>query len=93
MTDDPNAPAFRVEPDLPPLRYADLREKAKEKKPDILFNKSFNKAMKKVKSNTKLCQANYLDPHKKAGPKKDFYTMEAVDVLVEEYERIEAAKK
>ena len=49
--------------------------------------------MKKVKSNTKLCQANYLDPHKKAGPKKDFYTMEAVDVLVEEYERIEAAKK
>lgn len=70
VTDDPNAPAFRVEPDLPPLRYADLRLKAKEKKPDIVFNSLFNAAMRKVKADPKLCQANYLDPHKKAGQKK-----------------------
>ena len=37
VTDDPNAPEYRVKPDLPPLRYADLRVKAKEKKPDILY--------------------------------------------------------
>ena len=54
VTDDPNAPAFRVEPDLPPLRYDDLRMKAKEKKPDIRFNGVFNAAMKLVKSNPKL---------------------------------------
>ena len=90
VTDDPNAPEFRVTPDLPPLRYKDLRTKAKEKKPDILFNGKFNEAMKKVKSDAKLCQANYLDPHKKSGQKKEFYALEAVDVLVAEYERLEA---
>lgn len=90
VTDDPNAPAFRVEPDLPPLRYADLRLKAKEKKPDIVFNSLFNAAMRKVKADPKLCQANYLDPHKKAGQKKEFYSIEAVDVLIAEYERLEA---
>jgi hypothetical protein len=90
VTDDPNAPAFRAESDLPPLRYADLRTKAKEKKPSILFNAVFNKAMKKVKADPKLCQVNYLDPHKKTGQKKEFYTLEAVDVLIAEYERLEA---
>ena len=89
VTDDPNAPAFRVEPDLPPLRYADLRMKVKEKKPDIVFNNMFNNAMKKVKADPKLCQANYLDPHRKAGQKKEFYSVEAVDVIIEEYERLE----
>ena len=90
VTDDPNALAYRVEPDLPPLRYADLRLKAKEKKPDILFNSVFNAAMRIVKADPKLCQANYLDPHKKSGQKKEFYSIEAVDVLIAEYERLEA---
>lgn len=90
VTDDPNAPAFRVEPDLPPLRYADLRAKAKERKPDILFNGTFNAAMKVVKADPKLCQANYLDPHKKSGQKKEFYALAAVDTLIAEYERLEA---
>lgn len=90
VTDDPNAPVCRVEPDLPPLRYADLRAKAKDRKPDIRFNATFNKAMKVVKADQKLCQANYLDPHKKSGQKKEFYALEAVDVLIAEYERLEA---
>ena len=93
ITDDPNGPAFRVEPDLPPLRYADLKAKVKEKKPDIKFNGTFNAAMKAVKGNSQLCQANYLDPHKKSGQKKDFYAFEAVDVLIAEYERLEAEKE
>lgn len=90
VTDDPNAPAFRVEPDLPPLRYSDLRAKAKERKPDILFNGTFNAAMKVVKADSKLCQVNYLDPHKKSGQKKEFYALAAVDALIAEYERLEA---
>jgi len=90
VTDDPNAPAFRVETELPPLRYRDIKEKAKEKRPDIKFGKTFNKAMKVIKANPSFCQPNYLDPHNKTGTKKDFYTLTAVDALLEEYKRLEA---
>ena len=90
VTDDPNAPIYRVEPDLPPLRYQDLRKRAKEKKPSIKFGKTFNAAMDKIKSNTTLCQPNYLDPRNKTGTKKKFYALAAVDELVAEYERLEA---
>ena len=90
VTNDPNAPALRVEPDLPPLRYSDLQARAREKKPDIKFNSTFNAAMKIVKANPQLCQSNYLDPHKKSGQKKDFYALAAVDMLIAEYERLEA---
>ena len=89
-TDDPNAPAMRVKPDLPPLRYSDLRQKVKEKKPDIKFGKTFNEAMKKIKANKGYCRSNYLDPENNSSTKKDFYTVEAVDALIVEYERMEA---
>ena len=45
--------------------------------------------MKVVKATPELCQPNYLDPHKKAGQKKDFYALAAVDALIAEYERLE----
>lgn len=86
-TDDPNAPVFRVEPDIPPLRYKDLRLKAKEKNPDIKFGNIFNIAMKKIKADKRYCKPNYLDPLNTAGTKKDFYTLEAVDALLAEYEK------
>ena len=89
VTDDPNAPAFRLEPDLPPLRYQDLKERVKQIKPDIKFGKIFNEAMKRIKANRSLCQPNYLDPHNKTGTKKDFYTLSAVDAVIAEYERLE----
>ena len=89
-TDDPNAPAMRVKPDLPPLRYSDLRQKVKEKKPDVKFGKTFNEAMKKIKANKGYCRPNYLDPENNSSTKKDFYTVEAVDALIVEYERMEA---
>lgn len=89
-TDDPNAPLMRVEPDLPPLRYDDLKNKVKEKKPDIKFGKVFNAVMKTIKANKAFCKPNYLDPKNKTGTKKEFYTLEAVDALIEEYERMEA---
>lgn len=90
ITDDPNAPVYRVEPNLPPLRYQDLKEKVKEKKPSIKFGKTFNAAMKKIKANSSLCQPNYLDPQNKMGAKKNFYAQAAVDELIAEYERLEA---
>lgn len=89
-TDDPNAPAIRVEPDLPPLRYDELRQRIKEKKPDIKFGKVFNDVMKKIKANENYCKPNYLDPKNQSGTKKDFYSVEAVDAVIVEYERLEA---
>lgn len=92
VTDDPNAPAFRVEPDLPPLDYQKLRDKVKEKYPGVKYGKTYNTAMKKIKSNEKLCKLNYLNPHLKSGSKKEFYSEEAVDVLIEEYKRLESLR-
>lgn len=88
VTDDPKAPAFRVEPDLPPLRYKDLCTRAKEIMPSIRRNNVFYKALKKVKADPKLCRTRYLYPYKKAGPKTSFYALEAPDALVAEYERL-----
>lgn len=89
-TNDPNAPAIRVELDFPPLTYDELRKRAKEKKADIKFGKIFNEAMKKIKESKKYCKSNYLNPKSNSGTKKDFYTLEAVDALIVEYERMEA---
>lgn len=89
-TDDPNAPEMRVKPNLPPLRYADLKEKLKEKKPTIKFGTVFYTALKIIKANKNYCQSNYLDPDNKSSTKKDFYTLEAADALIAEYERLEA---
>lgn len=89
-TDDPSAPEMRVTPNLPPLRFADLKKKLKERKPTIKFGKIFFAALRLIKANRIYCQSNYLDPEKKSGAKKDFYTFEAVDALLREYERLEA---
>ncbi len=89
-TDDPNAPEMRVKPNLPPLRYADLKEKLKEKKPTIKFGTVFYTALKIIKANKNYCQSIYLDPDNKSSTKKDFYTLEAADALIAEYERLEA---
>ena len=89
FTEDPNAPAFRVEPDVPPLKYYVLREKVKEKMPTVKFGKIFNAAMKTIKTDKRYCKANYLDPHNKKGIKQDFYTLEAVDAVIAEYKRLE----
>lgn len=91
LTDDPNAPAFRAEPDIPPLRYADLKEKAKAQKPDIKCGAIFNKVMSEIKTDPNLCQVRYLDPQKKTGTKKEFYTEHAVEVLIQKYTEQEEA--
>ena len=46
--------------------------------------------VKVIKANKNYCQSNYLDPENKSSTKKDFYTHEAVDALLTEYERLEA---
>lgn len=90
VTDDPNAPVFRIEPDIPPLRYADLRTRVKEKEPSIRFGNIFNRAMGIIKSNKDLCQVRYLDPKNKSGLKTEFYAERAVDALIKAYHELMA---
>jgi len=85
ITDDPNAPSVRMIPNLPPLRYTELREKIKEKQPSIKFDKKFNAIMKDVKKQTKYCKVNYLDPNKKTGTKAEFYEISTVDYVIAQY--------
>ena len=86
ITDDPKAPAMRLEQSVLPLTYQDIRERVKEKNPDIKFGKVFNTVMKRVKQDKKLCLTNYLDPKRKTGGKKDFYAEVAVDAILKFYD-------
>jgi len=79
VTDDPSAPAFRIEPDLPPLTFRKVYEKIKAKRPDIKMD---NSIMNEIKANSALCQARYLDPKIKTGTKKYFYSEKAVDEFI-----------
>lgn len=92
VTDDPNAPLVRIEPEIPPLRYADLRTKAKEKEPGIKFGKIFNQTMEIIKTNRALCQVRYLDPKNKSGAKTEFYAECAVDALIQKYHELVSTK-
>jgi len=92
VTDDPNAPAVRIEPDIPPLRYADLRMRAKERDPSIKFGNVFNRAMRIIKADKALCQVRYLDPKNKSGLKTEFYDEQAIDALIKTYQELKAVQ-
>lgn len=85
VTNDPNAPAMRIEPDLPPLTYADLQKRLKKCNPEIKFGKNFNNIIRELKKNPALCRERLLNPKKKDGTKTWFYTEEAVDFVLEKY--------
>lgn len=91
VTDDPNAPLVRMEPNLPPLRYEDVRTRVKQQKPDIKFGKIFNAVMKEIKKDKTLCQVRYLDPRKQSGAKTEYYTESAIPIIIQKYEEVEQA--
>lgn len=88
ITDDPKAPAMRIEPNLFPLTYFELRDKVKEKRPDIKLGTIYNKVMKQVKQDKKLSQPNYLDPKRKIGQRKFFYDETAIDAVIKYYDEV-----
>lgn len=91
VTDDPNAPIVRMEPNLPPLRYEDVRTRVKQQKPDVKFGKIFNAVMKEIKKDKTLCQVRYLDPRKQSGAKTEYYTESAIPIIIQKYEEVEQA--
>ncbi len=89
VTDDPNAPLVRMEPNLPPLRHEDVRTRVKQQKTDIKFGKIFNAVMKEIKKDKTLCQVRYLDPRKQSGAKTEYYTEAAIPIIIQKYEEAE----
>lgn len=89
VTDDPSAPLVRIEPNLPPLRYEDVRTRVKEKKPNVKFGKVFNTVMREIKKDKTLCQVRYLDPRKQSGTKTEYYTEAAIAIIIQKYEELE----
>lgn len=85
VTDDPAAPLVRAMPDLPPLRYADVVKRSKERAPELKISERFWSIMRELKKNPKYCKVNFLDPIKKSGTKTEFYTEETVDYIIAEY--------
>ncbi len=89
ITDDMNAPAVRMTPDFPPLSYYDLRDKVKERYPNIKFGRTYNETIKIIKKDSKLCKPNYPDPHKKTGQPRFFYDEKAIETVIEVYKKLE----
>lgn len=85
VTDDPNAPIMRIEPDVLPLTYKDLQKKLKERNSGIKFGVKFNEIIRALKKEKTLCQVRLLNPKKKDGAKTYFYAEAAVDFVLSKY--------
>lgn len=91
ITDDPNAPLVRIEPNLPPLRYDDVKIRVKQQNPNLKFDKTFHAVMREIKKDKTLCQVRYLDPRKQSGTKTEYYTESAIAIIIQKYEEAEQA--
>ena len=89
LTDNPNAQEMRINDEpLLPLEYDDIKKRTKELMPEIKINKLFHESMKKLKQDKTKCEVRYLNPKKKQGTKKEYYSEDAPQCVVEFYKEI-----
>lgn len=79
ITDDPNAPAVRLEEEeilkkKYPLDYTKLTEGLLARYTNFKRNNQYHKLRKEFMKDKKLCRTRYLDPNNLKGSKKDFYS-------------------
>lgn len=79
ITNDPNAPAVRLEEEeilkkKYPLDYQALIKKLLVRYPEFKRTRQFHKLRKEFKKDKKMCRTRYLDPNNLNGSKKDFYS-------------------
>ncbi|TDH58017.1 DUF3644 domain-containing protein [Dankookia rubra] len=90
LTGGPDAPEFRLSEekirDNWPMDYGTLQKRAKARLPDIKFNRAFNEAMRRVKSNLRFVHRRHLDPDNLKSPKKEFFSEAALDALIKAME-------
>ena len=90
LTNNPNAPAYHgLELDVLPLTYTELIQRMREKRSDIKISKTFHNIMGNIKNNVELCQIIYLNPKKKSGTKKCFYSENAIDEIIHLYDEVQ----
>ncbi len=90
LTNDPGAPAVKAEDILPEYEYKDYVNEICKRIPYIKRNNYFYEIYKKIKCDNTLCIVRYLNPAKKDGAKKPFFTKDAVDKFIELYNNITA---
>lgn len=97
FTDNPNAPAIRVdETELIrqkyPYSYNELKSKIKEKLTDIKFNPQFYNYLKLIKENKDWYMIRLLNPLNPKSQKTGFYSEKAIEKLIELYTKTEKTK-
>lgn len=83
LTDDPNAPALRLEEEeilkkKYPLDYQTLIKKLLTRYPEFKRTQQFHKLRKEFMKDKKLCRTRYLDPNNFNSARKDFYSLKIV---------------
>ncbi len=79
ITDDPNAPAVRLEEEeilrkKYPLDYRTLTNGLLARYSDFKRNPKYHKLRKEFMKDKKLCRTRYLDPNNTEGTRKDFFS-------------------
>ncbi len=86
LSSDNSAIPIKIE-NLPEgcLDYKSYRKKLKTLIPNLIYNNQFNKINKRIKADKTLCIVNYLDPIRKIGGSKTYYTNDAIKKFIEFY--------
>lgn len=66
------------------LDYEALKQRLKNRRRALVLNKKFHEIHRKVKENKELCLVRLLDPRNPKSAKKQFYTEQAVDFILEQ---------
>ena len=89
ITDDPTAIAVREEDILKnyPLTYHELVGELSGRYTDFKTNQKFHGIRMPLMKNSEYCRSRYLDPTKRSGAKKDFYSREIIKEFDKHYTR------
>ena len=92
ITDDPNAPAMRLEEEeilkkKYPLDYRALVKELSKTYSDFKINSKFHKLRKELMKGEKLSRTRYLDPNNTKSSRKDFYSPNIVKKFENDYKK------
>ena len=92
MTNDPSAPALRLEEDQIlkqqyPLDYNALVKEMIGRYTNFVRNSQFHKLRKALMKDENLCRTRYLDPNNPKSSRKDFYSPNILKQFDEHYKK------
>ena len=98
ITDDPNAPAMRLEEEeilkkKYPLDYRALVKELSKTYSDFKTNSKFHKLRKELMKDEKLSRTRYLDPNNPKSARKDFYSPNIINKFDSYYVRLQGFER